>query len=478
MAMKLQVSEGCKQRRTFTSADAPNAYANAARGERERSFSDIPDCLPHEERYDEDGDELCIEYVGPTWGEGPAGREWYETLYAILFEMGWVPAELTPALWRFVEPGNDCCLSTIVDDLLFTELHGNGITQRTIQGVNAHIAAPMTVNEWPHEHAGYCIEYFYELEPPAVKLSMPEYATALARRWLPRLVDGERVKGLLHGTELQRALDRLAIAKTRPAKRSKTVEQVQAGTGGVKWIEGSVMPRVTLPCHRLSCVAACPADEELAMTCMLSLVAVVYAHRHEGLVYGGDCAVRDGGAGLGGNLTSNVTLAGGAPAELENINDATFAHVEGKELYSIVITNNGAAVYHRTRKMQCGVGSAHESESVATQKGMEQTDVAVDVRIALGSPPDGPIFIGTDNMANALVGSTWGSPTRSRHFLRRYYLCIQRIKAGRAVLGHVPDTENPADFLTKWVSLAKLEASLAYLTNMKAVAHAVAAAKA
>jgi hypothetical protein len=29
---------------------------------------------------------------------------------------------------------------------------------------------------------------------------------------------------------------------------------------------------------------------------MLSLVAVVYAHKlkHEGLVYGGDCAVRDG----------------------------------------------------------------------------------------------------------------------------------------------------------------------------------------
>jgi hypothetical protein len=87
---------------------------------------------------------------------------------------------------------------------------------------------------------------------------------------------------------------------------------------------------------------------------------------------------------------------------------------------------------------------------------MEVTDVAVDVQIALGSPPDGPIFIGTANLANALVGSTWGSPTRSRHFLRRYYLCIQRIKAGRALLGHFPDTDfhYPADFLTKWVSLA------------------------
>jgi hypothetical protein len=59
------------------------------RVERERRFSDIPDCLSPEERYDEDGDELCIEYVGPTWGEGPAGREWYEALYAILVELGW-----------------------------------------------------------------------------------------------------------------------------------------------------------------------------------------------------------------------------------------------------------------------------------------------------------------------------------------------------------------------------------------------------
>ena len=30
---------------------------------------------------------------------------------------------------------------------------------------------------------------------------------------------------------------------------------------------------------------------------------------------------------------------------------------------------------------------------------------------------------------------------------------------------HVPDTENPADFLTKWVSHAKFEASNAYATN-------------
>ena len=40
--------------------------------------------------------------------------------------------------WRFVESGNDCNLSTIVDDLLFTELHGDSITTRTIAAINTH----------------------------------------------------------------------------------------------------------------------------------------------------------------------------------------------------------------------------------------------------------------------------------------------------------------------------------------------------
>jgi hypothetical protein len=72
-------------------------------------------------------------------------------------------------------------------------------------------------------------------------------------------------------------------------------------------------------------------------------------------------------------------------------------------------------------------------------------------------------------------------------FLRRYYLCVQRIKAGRAVIGHVPDTENPADFMTKWAMTGHegqqgqdrgFEASLSYLTNMKAIVRGTTATKA
>ena len=49
----------------------------------------------------------------------------------------------------------------------------------------------------------------------------------------------------------------------------------------------------------------------------------------------------------------------------------------------------------------------------------------------------------------SIVGGGTGSAARSRHFLRRYYTFLQRVKLGEVTLKHVPDEENPADFLTK-----------------------------
>ena len=84
---------------------------------------------------------------------------------------------------------------------------------------------------------------------------------------------------------------------------------------------------------------------------------------------------------------------------------------------------------------------------------------------AFGTPAESPTPISTDNLANHKVGSGIGGPTRSKHFLRRYHSLKQRIRDGDAVLVHVPDPQMPADFLTKWIPSAKLEASLRYACN-------------
>ena len=79
--------------------------------------------------------------------------------------------------------------------------------------------------------------------------------------------------------------------------------------------------------------------------------------------------------------------------------------------------------------------------------------------------PAGPTFLGTDNRANLLVANETGSVSRARHALRRYAVLQERVRGGLVTLGHVPDADNPSDFLTKFVSAKKLEASVAYLTN-------------
>ena len=49
--------------------------------------------------------------------------------------------------------------------------------------------------------------------------------------------------------------------------------------------------------------------------------------------------------------------------------------------------------------------------------------------------------------------------------MRRYYTFLQRKARGEVEIGHVPDPQNPSDFLTKWVGKDKYRRSLAFATN-------------
>ena len=109
-----------------------------------------------------------------------------------------------------------------------------------------------------------------------------------------------------------------------------------------------------------------------------------------------------------------------------------------------------------------------QSEAVATCRAAEHVESAREVLRALGVPSAGPTFVGTDNKANMLVANNVGSSTRSRHFLRMYVVLQQRIARESIAVGHVPDRENPSDYLTKWVDKKKFNLSNDYLTNRRA----------
>ncbi len=109
-----------------------------------------------------------------------------------------------------------------------------------------------------------------------------------------------------------------------------------------------------------------------------------------------------------------------------------------------------------------------QNEGVATKRITDVIELCRNILIALGAPPSGPTRVSSDNRSNVLISTAAGSPGRCRHALRRYQIIQERVKSGTVTISHVPDVENPADFLTKWVKREKLHKSLDYLTNAHA----------
>jgi hypothetical protein len=75
--------------------------------------------------------------------------------------------------------------------------------------------------------------------------------------------------------------------------------------------------------------------------------------------------------------------------------------------------------------------------------------------------------MGTDNKANLLIATETGTASRSKHALRRYLVLQQAIRDGHVTMGHIPDEENPSDFLTKFINAKKFAASIEYCTNSR-----------
>jgi hypothetical protein len=165
---------------------------------------------------------------------------------------------------------------------------------------------------------------------------------------------------------------------------------------------------------------------------------------------------------LDAQLAAHIDLSKPAPADLVAHADSTWGD---RNVYGIVLTFAGGAIYHGTKKSSLVLDSSMEAEAVASGRAAEQVSYAREVLRALGIPVDGPTLVGTDNLANMRVGSLAGCPSRSRHYFRRYHVLLQRVAAGEVVLRHVPSAHMAADFLTKWLPKTKVDASLRYVCN-------------
>ncbi len=162
-----------------------------------------------------------------------------------------------------------------------------------------------------------------------------------------------------------------------------------------------------------------------------------------------------------------LDLDGKAPRELEGFADSgAWGSAENDEVYGVVLTANGGAVYHCTKRINLVTAGTTFQENIATTKCVEKMIYCRNICNVLDFPgADMPTVIGTDNKANFLLASGLGNAGNARHAIRRWVILQQHVKAGDCAIKHVPGDSNPSDFLTKWLAKKQFLRSLYYVIN-------------
>ena len=202
-----------------------------------------------------------------------------------------------------------------------------------------------------------------------------------------------------------------------------------------------------------------PPDD--ALPCVRSVIAKAYETRDEGITFRARFDAPKREEVDDGRLV--MTLADGAPAELEFAADASTAFP--RLIYLLLGTYAGAEVVHKTKKIGPVVKDIFEAEMIATIVASQEAGYARLFLRAMGETIDAPTRIITDSLSGARVINNVQSAGRSRPFLWRSAVIQDMCAKGEIRVLHVPDADNPADFLTKWVSTVKVRASTRYTSG-------------
>ena len=178
-------------------------------------------------------------------------------------------------------------------------------------------------------------------------------------------------------------------------------------------------------------------------------LAIAYKHRHEGVTYSARAASGELSFRMGFEMPSEEVLSGEADASWSD-----------RSLIGMVIMFWGGAVLLETKKAALA-DSSTEVEGIASSKCAEHLTVAIEMARGMGYKVDQPTLLRTDNMSSLRISNCIKSTARAKHALRRYYVLQERVRRGEIRIEHVPTAQNKADYLTKWLSAAKLNESVA-----------------
>jgi len=458
---KLFIAFAGKHRMRLLKADVGDAYAKARR---KRAVGYMWMCKTILE-LDADGMEMVYKLMTPLWGEQEAGFEWDEELHETLTQLGWSQVPGIPALYVINKGKVRARLIKIVDDVLIAE-DGDDLetAMATVRELRKKYDDQVTYEADPTAFAGFKIERGPNRD--WLTLSQPQKVIDAAKTHAPWLREGSAGEDTPTGTALQQRLDALHMEPLAAgAKPTKAGKMAQAAIGSIKYVEQGVMPKLSVGTHRLSSVMSNPPDD--ALPCARGVIAEAHKELDAGVTYyASQCEPKR--AVEGGRL--DMALEDGAPSELEASADASTCYP--RIVHGALMTYAGAGVYHKTKKIGVTIKDVYvdgemvkdifEAELVGTVHVSQEALYARRYLRAMGETFDKPTRVLTDSLSGARVLNNVRAASRSRPVLWRCAVVQAAVRDGELEILHVADENNPADFLTKWLSLAKTIASDKY----------------
>ena len=476
LAVFMGIAKAAVHGLSLIALDAPNAYQQGKRT-RPVAYVQLPQTIADE--YDApDGSKMCIEFGGPIQGEKPAGDEWDLTVTEVVEDLGWTPAEGVPALYTIdVGDGVRAELHKNVDEFLLIAKPGSPIVQATIDGMNAawgtiaelgKMKVDMQASEW----RGYTFARDYDTK--CITIYMSSYLESAVARWIPEILTDKSTRpsaNMPKGVSVKDVVLALLLppAALRAAKLTSEQKNFQSITGDLVF-PSPTQVRNGLAINRLLSVMCFPPigpliEGQPTVTAIFAAKLVLeacYDSRYDGITAGGPSV--ESSPRLVADLHAHLDMTAAPPLEPEIMGDATWSALP-HDHYALAATYLGLLIKWRIKTLKTMSDSSMGAEMHPTTEAGLQAEYISEVARAQGMPLEAPVIIATDSLSNALVSRRQGTTVLVRHQLRRWQALTARISRGLAKVVHLPDAEMPVDFLTKWVSKKKIDASVWYLTN-------------
>ena len=327
-------------------------------------------------------------------------------------------------------------------------------------GLRAAFGEGVVVKQGCDEIGGYTVNR--DRARRALTLRMTLHVDNAVARYEPGILEGKLPSAELPPQSrkgaLERICEKLELPEDRSGKLTAAQTYVQEVAGAAKFFE-RLKPRLAWAIWRIMRVMSCPPP--LATLAARLLLERAYAHRDEGITFGG--ANIESNPRLLVHMHGELDLEKPPPVESEAHADVTWN--KDPDCYAVVITRFGGALVHGVWRFTSMTDSSAVQEAMGTCKAAEKLTVVQEMERGIGLPQHAPGVSTTDSSANWHVATRHASANKARHALRRWRNLRERLEAREAKLVHLPGVTMPADFLTKKSDLKKINASVNYVTN-------------